>query len=95
MKVRFTDGRVRVRIDDLELAALQAGTALRVQVPWAGGGWSLTLDPALSHTTGEDGHLRVGVQDVLEALSDPEREGVILAGPPSVNVEKDYGPQHA
>ncbi|MBB5378418.1 hypothetical protein HNQ07_003924 [Deinococcus metalli] len=94
MKVRFTDGRVRVRIDDLELAALHAGTALRVQVPWEGGGWSLTLDPVLGHTVGEHGRLRVGVRDVLDTLSDPDREGVVLPGPPSVNVEKDYGPQH-
>ncbi|WP_309571832.1 hypothetical protein [Deinococcus sp.] len=95
MKVRFTDGRVRVRIDDLELAALNDGTVLRVQVPWEGGGWSLTLDPQLNQVIGENGKLRVGVRDVLEALGAPEREGVTISGPPKISVEKDYGPQHA
>ncbi|THF85186.1 hypothetical protein E7T09_16915 [Deinococcus sp. KSM4-11] len=95
MKVRFTDGRIRVRIDDLELAALGQGHVLRVQVPWSGGGWSLTLDPLLDRVIGDEGRLRVGVKDVLEVLDAPEREGVTISGPPKISVEKDYGPQHA
>jgi hypothetical protein len=94
MKVRFTEGRVRVRLDDLELAALGEGTVLRVQVAWPGGGWSVTLDPARPEVGGDAGHLQVGMRDVLTALRDPEREGVVLPGPPDVRVEKDFGPQH-
>lgn len=94
MKVRFTNGRVRVRLDDLELAALEDGHVLRVKVEWPGGGWTLALDPHLTRVTGEHGHLRVGVQHVLEPLGAPEQDGITLDGPPRVSIEKDYGPQH-
>ena len=94
MKVRFTNGRVRVRIDDLELASLERGEVVRARVEWPGGGWNLALDPALGSVVGEAGRLRVGMRGVLEALGAPEREGVTIEGPPRISVEKDYGPQH-
>lgn len=95
MKVRFTSRGVRVRIDDLELARLQRGESLSLGVDWAGGGWSLTLDPSALGLQGEAGSLRVGLSDLLPELADPAREGVQLAGPPRVDVEKDFGPEHA
>lgn len=95
MKVRFTSRGVRVRIDDLELARLQRGESLSVGVNWVGGGWSLTLDPAAIGLQGEAGTLRVGLHGLLSELADPAREGVQLAGPPCVDIEKDFGPQHA
>lgn len=94
MKVRFTSGRVRVRLDDLEVAALARGQALTARVDWPGGGWALTLEPGAEGLTGEAGRLMVGLRPHLPALLEPEREGVTLAGPPQVDVEKDYGPQH-
>lgn len=95
MKVRFTHRGVRVRIDDLHLAALQRGEVLTLETRWAGGGWRLTLDPRSDGVSGVDGALRVGLRGRLPELSDPVREGVTLEGPPRVDVEKDFGPQHA
>lgn len=95
MKVRFASGGIRVRLDDLEVAALERGERLRAEVAWPGGGWTLGLDPASDGVRGEGGALVVGLQKLLPELLDDAREGVILPGPPRVAVEKDYGPQHA
>lgn len=94
MKVRMTARGVRVRLDDLELAALARGEALSLGLGWAGGGWTLTLDPHGDGVTGEGGHLNVGIAARLAELADPAQEGVTLSGPPRVDVEKDFGPQH-
>ena len=95
MKVRLTSRGLRVRLDDLELAALNRGEALEVAATWPGGGWSLTLDPQAGEgTAGSGGELRVGLRGLLAALNDPAREGVRLDGPPRVDIEKDFGPQH-
>ncbi len=94
MKVRLTSRGLRVRIDDLELAALQRGEVLTVASSWEGGGWSLSLDPRQETLTGQAGALRVGVSGVLGELADPQHEGVTLAGPPQITVEKEFGPQH-
>ncbi|CAM3940194.1 hypothetical protein [Deinococcus marmoris] len=94
MKVRFTRQGVRVRIDDLELTALQRGEALMLETLWPGGGWTLSLDPLSDGIEGVDGHLRAGMKSLLPELAEPAREGVTLPGPPRVDVEKDFGPQH-
>ncbi|MBZ9753243.1 hypothetical protein K7W42_20610 [Deinococcus sp. HMF7604] len=94
MKVRFTPGRVRVRLDDLELAALVRSEALSVAVAWPGGGWTLTLNPQAEGLQGEGGGLVVGLRSRLPTLLDPVEEGVTLPGPPRVVIEKDFGPQH-
>lgn len=94
MKIRFTGGRVRVRLDDLEAASLARGEKLETAVIWPGGGWSLTLDPLGAGLQGTAGQLTVGLKDVLPTLLDPAQEGVTLPGLPRVDVEKDYGPQH-
>ncbi|WP_034354368.1 hypothetical protein [Deinococcus phoenicis] len=95
MKVRFTSGRVRVRLDDLEVAALGRGESLTAHVAWPGGGWVLTLGPVSDGVAGEGGALTVGLRARLPELLEDAREGVTLPGPPRVDVEKDYGPQHA
>ncbi len=95
MKVRFTPGRVRVRIDDLELAALQRGEPLHAHVGWPGGGWTLILDPSGHDVAGDGGTLAVGLALLMAQLSDPAQEGVTISGEPRVIVEKDFGPQHA
>ncbi len=95
MKVRFTRRGVRVRIDDLELAALQRGEMLNLETLWPGGGWTLGLDPLSDGVSGIGGHLVVGIRSLLPELAEPAREGVMLPGPPRVDVEKDFGPQHA
>lgn len=94
MKVRFTSGKLRIRLDDLEVAALHRGERLAEHVTWPGGGWTLTLDPALDGVLGEGGALTVGLRELLPHLLEEDREGVTLPGPPRVDVEKDYGPQH-
>ncbi|MFC5848449.1 hypothetical protein [Deinococcus petrolearius] len=94
MKVRLTGRGLRVRLDDLELAALNRGEPLEVAATWPGGGWTLTLDPRSGTLAGEGGALRVGVREVLADLNDPACEGVRLDGPPRVDIEKDFGPQH-
>ena len=95
MKVRLTARRVRVRIDDLELGRLQAGETLTLSLGWSGGGWTLSLEPGLDGVLGEGAHLRVGLRGQLPELADPAREGVQLTGDAVVDVEKDFGPQHA
>ncbi|MDB5046293.1 MAG: hypothetical protein JWQ08_2343 [Deinococcus sp.] len=94
MKIRFTAGRVRVRLDDLETAGLARGEQLKTAVNWPDGGWSLTLDPLETGVRGVAGGLTVGLKDLLPTLLDSAQEGVTLPGPPRVDVEKDYGPQH-
>ena len=95
MKVRLTSRGLRVRLDDLELAALNRGEPLEVTAGWPGGGWRLTLDPQAGEgTAGTGGELRVGLRGLLAALNDPAREGVRVDGPPRVDIEKDFGPQH-
>ncbi|CAM3560637.1 Transcriptional regulator [Deinococcus saxicola] len=94
MKVRFTRQGVRVRIDDLELAALQRGEMLKLETLWPGGGWTLSLDPLSDGVSGIDGHLRVGIKNLLPGLAEPAREGVTLPGPPRVDLEKDFGSEH-
>ncbi|WP_102126109.1 hypothetical protein [Deinococcus planocerae] len=95
MKVRFVPGRVRVRLDDLEVAALALGDTVTVRVEWPSGGWAVVLDPAATGVSGEGGTLTVGLHGLLPDLVDGGEEGVELPGPPRVSVEKDYGPQHA
>lgn len=94
MKIRFASGRVRVRLDDLEIGALSRGESLTARVDWPGGGWTLTLDPETAGVSGEGGGLTAGVRGLLPELLDTAQEGVTLEGPPRVRVEKDYGPQH-
>ncbi|MDV6373219.1 hypothetical protein [Deinococcus arenicola] len=95
MKVRFTRQGVRVRIDDLELAALQRGEILKLETLWLEGGWTLELSPLSDGLEGMNGHLKVGIRELLPMLGEPEREGVRLEGPPRVDVEKDFGAVHA
>ncbi len=94
MKIRWTAGGVRVRLDDLEVAALLAGQGLESALDWAGGGWRVILDPLQVGVTGEGAALTVGLGRELAQLADPQREGVVLPGPPRVTVEKDYRPEH-
>ncbi|QLG09331.1 hypothetical protein HLB42_00015 [Deinococcus sp. D7000] len=94
MKVRFTRQGVRVRIDDLELAALGRGEQLKLETLWQGGGWRLDLDPHSNGVSGLGGGLSVGLQSLISTLAEPAREGVTLQGPPRVDVEKDFGPPH-
>ncbi|WP_034386116.1 hypothetical protein [Deinococcus sp. YIM 77859] len=94
MKVRFTSGKLRVRLDDLEVAALQGEERLTEHLTWPGGGWTLTLDPTTNGVAGEGGTLTVGLRELLPHLLEEDREGVTLPGPPRVDVEKEYGPQH-
>lgn len=94
MKVRLTGRGLRVRLDDLELAALNRGETLEVASAWPGGGWQLTLDPRRDGLEGQGGELRLGVLALLPDLNDPAREGVRVDGPPRVDIEKDFGPQH-
>lgn len=94
MKVRFVARRLRVRLDDLEVAALARGESLSLGLDWPGGGWTITLDPGTQGVSGTGGSLTVGLHGPLADLLDDSREGVTLPGPPRVDVEKDYGPQH-
>lgn len=73
VKVRFTSGRVR--LDDLEVAALMPKEPLSARVDWPGGGWELTLDPVFDGVSGEGGALRVGLRALVPELLDEAREG--------------------
>ena len=94
MKIRWTPKGVRVRLDDLEVAALLAGQVLEAALDWAGGGWRVILDPMRTGVAGQGAALTVGLSTELALLADPQREGVVFPGPPRVTVEKDYRPEH-
>jgi len=94
MKIRWTTRGVRVRLDDLEVAALTGGERLEAQLAWPGGGWQLILDPQALGVSGQGAALTVGLRGELEKLGDPQTEGVRLSGPLRVDVEKDYLPEH-
>ncbi|MFC4452414.1 hypothetical protein [Deinococcus sonorensis] len=95
MKVRWTGRGVRVRLDDLEVDMLLRRQPLELRLGWAGGGWSVRLDPLQDggvHAHG--GALTVGLAAQLEDLLNPLNEGVSVPGAVEVRIEKDFGPQH-
>ena len=94
MKLRWTTRSLRVRLDDLEVAALLTGQVLDAELRWPGGGWRVRLDPQRSGVTGEGGSLMIGLAGKLDTLADAHTEGVRLDGPPRVDVEKDFRPEH-
>lgn len=94
MKIRWTSRSLRVRLDDLEVAALLGGETLETRLEWPGGGWCVRLDPAVDGVQAEGADIRIGLASVLGELADPRTEGVRLGGPPRVDVEKDYRPAH-
>lgn len=94
MKIRWTGRSMRVRLDDLEVAALLKGERLEARLTWPGGGWHLILDPQAVGVSGQGAALTVGLSGELANLADPQTEGVSLSGPPRVDVEKDYRPDH-
>lgn len=94
MKIRWTTRSVRVRLDDLEVAALIGGARLEAWLDWPGGGWRVVLDPQESGVSGQGPVLTVGLRGELANLTDPQTKGVSLSGPPRVDVEKDYRPEH-
>lgn len=94
MKIRWTARSIRVRLDDLEVNALLAGQPLSATVSWPGGGWSLELLPQLVGVRGEGTTLQVGLQGHLAQLTDFASEGVTLEGPPRIDIQKDYRPEH-
>jgi hypothetical protein len=94
MKIRWTSRSLRVRLDDLEVAALRRGEALETRLDWPGGGWLLRLDPSSDGVQGEGAEISIGLASQLAWLADPQTEGVRLSGPPRVDVEKDYRPAH-
>jgi hypothetical protein len=95
MKVRWTDGRLRVRISPSELATLGRGGELVEQL--ASGSWSLAL--IVGEATGIDlGSGRVVVcvdRRDIEALEHPTREGIYFRrGDLMYYIEKDYPCAH-
>ncbi|WP_420594964.1 hypothetical protein [Deinococcus sp.] len=90
MKIRWTDKRVRVRLDDLEVQSLLGGQRLETALKWPGGGWRVVLDPQETGVNGDRQTLWVGLSGELARLADPQTEGVYLDGSPRVDVEKDY-----
>lgn len=96
MKIRWTKRAVRLRIDDLELAALKRGETLREEVELPGGGWSVSLTVGASADLAARGGDLVAVlgADEFTALCDEAREGIERDGPPRFQVEKDFLPLH-
>ena len=54
----------------------------------------MVLDPQAVGVAGQATTLTVGLRGELANLADPQTEGVSLIGPPRVDVEKDYRPEH-
>ncbi|WP_146237242.1 DUF7009 family protein [Deinococcus yavapaiensis] len=96
MKVRWTKRAVRLRIDDLELAALQRGETLREEVRLVGGAWSMSLTVGGNADLAARGGDFVAVlsADEFASLCDETREGVEREGAPKLLVEKDFLPAH-
>lgn len=94
MKARFVSERLRLRLDDLELADLQRGEALTVSISWSAGGWSVRLDPLASQTVGVGGDLSIGLATVLPELL-AASEGIELQYQGlKISIQKDFLPEH-
>jgi hypothetical protein len=97
MKVRWRDDSLRLRITPDELAALQAGEPVTETAGFPGG-WSVTLGSGSESALGalEPGALHFTLSaDALQALSQPETEGVYFATERyKFFVEKDFPCAH-
>lgn len=95
MKVRWTEGGLRLRITPTELAALERGEPVGETLAVLGGGWQVTLLPnaVVSAVRGDGGGavtFALSSADVSR-LSDPESEGVYFERDGfAFYVEKDF-----
>ncbi len=94
MKVRFSQGRIRVRLDDLEIQVLNRQEALQTLVEWAGGGWALVIDPNSDTVEGRHGNLSIGIYNVLPDFLASDVDGIVLEGSPQITLQKDYLESH-
>jgi hypothetical protein len=98
VKLRVTEGSVRLRITPSELEALLAGRPVSLRVPLAGGELGAELRPGAARCALRLDGCRVVVElsaAELAALAEPEREGVYLrAGDVRYLVEKDFPCAH-
>jgi len=96
MKIRWTRRTLRVRLDDLETAALAQGRTLEESVRFPGGAWSVQLGVSREAALGmRDGVLWVALDAAeLSRLLDPASDGIEREGRPRLMVEKDLLPQH-
>lgn len=96
MKIRWTKRTLRVRLDDLESAALASGETLRESVHFPGGAWSLELGAAQEGEFGmRDGVLYVTLTPhELETLMGTQTDGVEREGQPRLLVEQERLPEH-
>ena len=79
MKVRWTDGSLRLRITPAELAALVDGQPVDESLALPGGRWDLRLSPAGARLAAQWAAGGVSVEvPVAEVarLAEPDREGV-------------------
>jgi hypothetical protein len=95
MKVRWTQGSVRLRITPAELAALERGETVTEEI--APGGWRAVLEVSEGATHLEIAGIAVRLtlsHTDWRALSEPEREGVYFSEneprPLRYYVEKDF-----
>ena len=95
MKIRWTARRLRLRLDDLEVAALRRGEAVTEALAWPELGWRVEL--RAGETTGlqaSGGTLSVVLAPADLAALDVGEDGLSVEGPVRVRVEKDYRPEH-
>ena len=101
MKVRWTRGGVRLRIEPTELEELQRGAEVAETLSLPGGTWCATIRPAAPHTSLilEGSTLCLSLSEVdLAQLSTPDTEGVYFqttdAPPLRYFIEKDFPCAH-
>lgn len=95
MKVRWTEGSVRLRITPSELAALEQGEIITEEI--APGAWraELAADSGATRIELDGRHLRLTLSEPDRlALGEPEREGIYFSQecplPMRFYVEKDF-----
>lgn len=96
MNIRWTARSVRVRLDDLELAALAEGRHLRERLHLPGGDWAVEVSTAQEAKFGlVDGVLCIVLNpDELRRLRENGPDGIEREGPPRLIVEQGLLPLH-
>ncbi|AFZ68131.1 DUF7009 family protein [Deinococcus peraridilitoris] len=94
MKIRWTRRTLRLRLDDLESAALQRGETLRERIHFPGGDWSVELRGAQESELGmRDGVLQVTLdEDELRLFARQREDGIEREGQPRLLVEQERRP---
>ncbi len=96
MKIRWSARRVRLRLDDLEVGALQRGEAVTETLAWPDLGWVVRVQVGdATQVAAGGGALSVQLSAADLAALGADEDGLTLTGAVRVQVQQDYRPEHA